>query len=321
MDQLATSEFYEIPIEIRALRTASVYVVRTESNTFLVDSGMRPSSVEVLEGLGVDLEAITGIIISHLHIDHIGGAMAISRKYGSRIVMGKRDAEFCRKIGENHDDYINFLESFYRSNGMHPAILDPLIKNHPMHWEYRTYLELEVDQMVEEGSRPLDDPEIEILMTPGHSPGSISPYIPGQEVFVGDHVLKRITPNISFYDERTDMLSTYIASLDRLRDFNFKKANPGHGEPFYNLNERIDQIKEHHRHRLEEILGILEKEYRNAFDVTLHMKWSRNRSFDSMNEFERNFAFGEAVSHLRKLEHDGLIEKRESDGVIQFRKR
>lgn len=313
------SEFYEVPIEIRALQTASVYIAKTESNTFLIDSGMRPSTESELRHLGVNLNGIDGLIITHLHIDHIGGAMAIRKKYGTQIIMGRKDAEFCYGIGENHETYINFLDSYYRANGMKPDILDPLIRDHPMHWEYFSYAELEVDQMIDEGSRPLNDHDMKVLMTPGHSPGSISPYISEEEIFVGDHVLKKITPNISFYDHSTDMLSMYLESLEKLKKYSFERVNPGHGRPFSGLNDRVDEIVRHHAARLDEVLGILRSGPRTAFETTLAMRWSRGRSFDTMNQFERNFAFGEAISHLRKLENDGRIEQQEKAGVVYFR--
>lgn len=317
---MAKSAFYEIPIEIRALKTASVYVAETDTGTFLIDSGMRPTTEEVLIKKGVRTDRIDGVIITHLHIDHIGGAMEIKKNHGTKIIMGRKDAELCYRIGEDHKAYLGFLEEYYRSNGMNGSMLETLIRDHPMHWEFMNYSDFEVDQMVDDGAMPLNDPEIRIMATPGHSPGSISPYFPGTEIFVGDHVLKNITPNISFYDTEGDMLSTYIQSLERLKNMGFARANPGHGEPFEGLNSRIDEIVDHHRLRLDEVSSIVEGEWKTAFETTKLMRWSRGRSFDSMNQFERNFAFGEAISHLRKLVRDGRAERREKDGIYHFRK-
>ena len=316
---MTESTFYEIPIEIRALKTASVYVVRTDSNTFLIDSGMRPSTEKELKEQGLDTGQIDGIILTHLHVDHIGGAMAIKKHHGSAILMGRKDAELCLRIGEDPTGYLGFLESYYRSNGVSKEVLDQLVIDHPMRMEYARYNELEVDQMVDDTTRPLNDPQMSLLMTPGHSPGSISPYLGNGEIFVGDLVLRTITPNISFYDESTDMLSIYLESLAKLKTLNFSKVNPGHGAPFSDLNTRIGEIEAHHRHRLDEVLSIIRHEPATAFQVTLQMRWSRGRTLESMNEFERNFAFGEAVSHIRKLTHDGLAEPYEKDGITYFR--
>ncbi len=314
------STFYEIPIEIRALKTASVYIAETDRNRFLIDTGMRPTTDEVLRKKGINTDRIDGIIITHLHIDHIGGAMAFRKNYGTKVIMGKKDAELCYRIGEDHRAYLGFLEDYYRSNGMNGTTLETLIREHPMHWEFMNYSEFEVDQFVEDGAMPMGDPEMRVLATPGHSPGSISPYFPGEEIFVGDHVLRNITPNISFYDRTSDMLSTYIRSLDRLKSMGFTKANPGHGKPFNELNSRIDEIKDHHRLRLEEVASIVSGDWTTAFETTRKMRWSKGRDFESMNQFEKNFAFGEAISHLRKLEHDGVVESAERDGINYFRK-
>lgn len=308
-----------MPIEIRALKTASVYIVDTSSHRFLIDSGMRPTTEEVLKSHGVDTSSIDGVLITHLHIDHIGGAMSFKKNHGSSILMGRRDAELCQRIGENHGEYLGFLESYYKENGMPSAVLEPLIRDHPMHWEFMNYSEFEVDEMLEDGSSPLGDQELRILGTPGHSPGSISPYFEKGEVFAGDHVLGKITPNISFYDYDSDMLSIYIESLKKMKEMPFTRINPGHGEPFSNLNSRIDQIIEHHRLRLDEVNGIIKNDWITAFDVTSRMKWSKGRSFESMNQFEKNFAFGEAIAHLRKLVSDNSAEKKEQNGLLYFR--
>ncbi len=317
---MTDSSFFEIPIEIRALRTATVYIITTDSSRFLVDTGMRSSSMDEISKLGVDLSKLDGIIITHLHIDHVGGASAIKKKYGTQIVMGKRDAEICHNIGENHHEYLEFLEQFYRENGVDQKVLTQLMRDHPMHMEYSRYSELEFDQMVERKDHPLGDKQIDLLVTPGHSPGSISPVTESGEIFAGDLVLKSITPNISFYDESTDMLSLYLESIGKLRKGNYRKVNPGHGVPFSDLKGRIDEIRNHHMQRLDEVLQILGGGEKTAFQVTLEMRWSRGRVFQNMNEFEKNFAFGEAVSHLRKLQADGKVETSGRNGVTYYRK-
>ncbi|MCL4328332.1 MAG: MBL fold metallo-hydrolase [Candidatus Thermoplasmatota archaeon] len=316
---MVASDIYEVPIEIRALGTASVYLVRTDQNKFLVDSGMRPSTCGELERMGADLRGLDAILITHMHLDHLGGAMEIKRKYGAEIIMGKEDALLTEMIGEDHLGFLNMLKSLCKSNGVPESVLGQLMRDHPMHREYTRYSEMEIDHKVDTPQSLLNDSSLKALITPGHSPGSISPYLDSGEIFVGDLVLKTITPNISFYDDAADTLSTYLQTLQMVKKYNFTRSNPGHGKPFDNLNNRISEIELHHGKRLEEVLGIVRENYRNAFEITLAMKWSRGRSFDSMNDLERNFAFGEAVSHIRKLANDGLVETSERNGIKYYR--
>ena len=55
------------------------YLVRAGATTLVFDTGLnlhgsdRPALVENAHTLGVDLQAVDGIVISHAHVDHVGG--------------------------------------------------------------------------------------------------------------------------------------------------------------------------------------------------------------------------------------------------------
>jgi 7,8-dihydropterin-6-yl-methyl-4-(beta-D-ribofuranosyl)aminobenzene 5'-phosphate synthase len=61
------------------------YLVRAGAGTLLFDTGLnlrgveRPALVENAAALGVDLEDLDGVVISHLHADHVGGPQMVRR--------------------------------------------------------------------------------------------------------------------------------------------------------------------------------------------------------------------------------------------------
>jgi hypothetical protein len=69
-------------------------------------------------------------------------------------------------------------------------------------------------------------------------------------------------------------------------------------------------LKRHHQKRLDEIVAILRKGRKNAFQVASQMTW--DIVYDSWDLFpvsQKWFATGEAISHLKYLEEKGVVRK------------
>ncbi len=307
---------HEVPIAIRALKTANIYEINNDRH-ILVDTGMSPGSLDFLLGKGVDFTHIEMVILTHLHVDHIGGAQAIRDRYGIPIAIGTNDALRIKKIQEDRDGFGKFLSAELSANGTPLDLLSRIVDRHSVLDNMSLYHDIELDRELKGGEKIGRD--IEIISNPGHSPGSISIHIPDRNyLFTGDHLLPGITPNISFYDEESDMLGLYIESLKETLKLHAEEIYPGHRDPFTNGNGRILEILNHHLERLNEIVSAT-GEWSSAFEVASRIKWSRGRTLDSMNLMEMNFAIGEAISHLRHLYSLGLVEKREKSGISTFK--
>ena len=70
------------------------------------------------------------------------------------------------------------------------------------------------DWLLEGGEKiPVRGGTLEVVWTPGHSPGHVCLYSPEQRYLIsGDHILESITPNIGWHPG-TDMLAQYLDSL------------------------------------------------------------------------------------------------------------
>jgi len=94
---------------------------------------------------------------------------------------------------------------------------------------------------------------------------------------------------------------------------------PGHRRVFGNCRERIEELKLHHRNRLEEILSILREGRKNAFRIASQMSW--DVLYDSWDLFpvsQKWFAIGEAIAHLKYLEEEGIVRKEMQGQEIFF---
>src|SRR5436309_1294004 len=59
----------------------------------LYDYASQEAIVDGLKKLGLDPAQVKYVIISHAHLDHVGGAKLMQDRFGSRIVMGVPDWE------------------------------------------------------------------------------------------------------------------------------------------------------------------------------------------------------------------------------------
>lgn len=73
------------------------YLIDTKDGLILIDTAMHETLYLMLENirrLGFKPEDIKKILISHAHIDHLGGARTLKELTGARVYLGKRDIPF-----------------------------------------------------------------------------------------------------------------------------------------------------------------------------------------------------------------------------------
>ncbi|EQB68392.1 MAG: hypothetical protein AMDU5_GPLC00012G0032 [Thermoplasmatales archaeon Gpl] len=307
---------FEIPIAIRALRTASIYILDDGKNKILIDTGMDDQIDTFLESRGVDIENINMVLLTHLHIDHVGGVNKLHNNYNLNGYIGKEDLRRIEAIQSSAKGFISWQIDYLRRNGVPDKFLENLTESHPVFRELKNYLDLKLEPL--EAIKNLPN-GIRTLHVPGHSPGSTCYFVNDSTALMsGDHILERITPNISYYDEEEDMLGEYLSSLIKTKNIKVKATFPGHGKPFGNQNERIDQLIKHHGDRMNEIMELVRDKWLTAYETAHKMRWSKGRTMESMNMMESNFAIGEVISHLRHMESTGTLDKKEIGGIYYY---
>jgi hydroxyacylglutathione hydrolase len=145
--------------------------------------------------------------------------------------------------------------------------------------------------------------DIEVLHMPGHTAGSICLKY-GRQLFTGDHVLPDISPNIGGGDMRQrGLLKRFLDSLRQTieMDSQIDIVLPGHGDPFNHLAERCQELIDHHRQRLEQIVTLLKQEGPlSAYGMARCL-------FGEMHDFHVVLGCAEAQSHLDFLLDEGSI--------------
>jgi glyoxylase-like metal-dependent hydrolase (beta-lactamase superfamily II) len=204
------------------------------------------------------------------------------------------------------DDFVNFA----RLNGFPEDELQAALHSHPG-FKYRSKVHLAFHILKENDTISIGDYQFKCVETPGHTWGHMCLYEPNKKIFIaGDHILNDITPTIQLWSDEPNPLKEYLASLDKVYEFDIELVLPGHRGVFGNCKERIQELKYHHQNRLDEIISILEKGSQNAFQVASQMSW--DIIYDSWDLFpvtQKWFAIGEAISHLKYLEERGVVQR------------
>ena len=100
--------------------------------------------------------------------------------------------------------------------------------------------------------------DLQVIWTPGHSPGHICLYQPERRVlFSGDHILEHISPNIGWQPDH-DALGEFLSSLDRIAALQVDLVLPSHGAPFRGHREWVAKTRAHHAERCDLLLGALD---------------------------------------------------------------
>ncbi|WP_234266432.1 MBL fold metallo-hydrolase [Hydrogenophaga sp. NFH-34] len=151
----------------------------------------------------------------------------------------------------------------------------------------------------------------------GHAPEHMALYSDAAGVLIsGDMVLPRISTNVSVYDSEpeSDPLTLFLDSLERYRPLPPDTlVLPSHGKPFTGLQERIQQLQDHHAERLTEVVAACRTRPMSAHDI-LPVLFTR-----ALDLHQTTFAMGESVAHLHRLWFAGQLRRRhDADGVYRF---
>jgi glyoxylase-like metal-dependent hydrolase (beta-lactamase superfamily II) len=323
--ELITPGVWSVPVPIprNPLRYVLCYVIEHASGFLLVDPGWDdPSSWQALtdglEACAVPLDAVTAVLITHVHPDHHGLSGAVREKSGAWIGMHEREGATL---------------AAWSTPARHPALSAYLRWCGAPREHNRRLTTSEVSRNSGTGRMARADRylahgdlvaapglRLRVIWTPGHSPGHLCFHDETRGLLLtGDHVLPRITPNISAYDLESEPLDEYLRSLATLDEIEPTEVLPAHEYRFSGLGSRLAVLRDHHAERLDEVLEVLRANStpQSAWQVATQVSWSRR--WDDLSAVQHQAALGEVVAHLRHLSSQRLAACAVVDGVGHWR--
>jgi len=210
-----------IPVTGRAIVNA--FLLQGD-NAVLVDTGVHGSGPRILAALarhGVGASHVSGIVVTHGHIDHFGSAATLREALDAPIIAHRADAD-AYAAGRSLSGSLRPTGPFGRVFARMP----------PAHGRTEPF----VPDVVVDAPMSLADYGVgaEILQTPGHTPGSISVLTDTGELLAADliagrylGVIRRRPANPPFHQDKV----VNLASLDAVLQRDLSVIHVGHGGP------------------------------------------------------------------------------------------
>ena len=308
-----------VPIPNNPLRYVLVYAFETDGGIYLVDAGWNTDDAfETLAAglatVGASVADVRGVMITHIHPDHYGLAGRVRETSGAWVGLHPADAALIPERYDEPEELLVRVAALLKTWGAPPDEIEGLTyASMPV----RQFVSLvKPDVLLEDGDKPeVPGWDIQAIWTPGHSPGHLSFWEPRNRLMLtGDHVLPRITPNISLHPQAgDDPLGSFLRSLEKLEPYDTGEVLPAHEHRFVGLPGRLAELREHHEERFGEVIEAVKAGRDTAWAVAGCMQWSR--SWDRIEGFMRRMAVAEAMAHIRALERRGVLRAIPGDTV------
>jgi glyoxylase-like metal-dependent hydrolase (beta-lactamase superfamily II) len=296
----------------------NTYAVEAGGGFLLLDCGTdwepgRDALRSGFEHLGLDEAGVHTLVVSHLHLDHVGMSARLVDELGCSFAMHESAVAHVARYNDT-PGYVERFLGFGRTHGVPALTLDAVsgdLGNRPAYMPPigppdHTFID---GERLDLG----DGRSLEVIHTPGHDAAHIClrDSLTGV-LFSGDHILPRISPVIMWDDDLGDPLGDYLGSLQRLLGMDIGLTYPAHGSLIGQGDERAKQILLHHDRRLLDMTEMILDRDSTAWEVML-------RSFrPNLTPLETRLAFLETISHLEHLRLTGRLHVEVREGVRVF---
>ncbi|MEM8994173.1 MAG: MBL fold metallo-hydrolase [Acidobacteriota bacterium] len=317
---------YRLPLEVFPGFFGNAYLIAGGARPVLVDtgSGQGASNRDLEEAFGqvrdrfgdsIRFRDLGAIVITHGHIDHFGGLRHVRGRSDAPVLIHRLDHRIVSGYRKRLAVTSRHVEAFFESAGVsaekRPLYMATYLRTKALFTSER------VDEVFDSGT--IVDGELEVIPVPGHCPGQVCVRV-DDVLLTADHVLADITPHLSPESiTRSTGMSHYLDSLDTVEGVGgIALGLGGHHGPIADVRARLDEIRVHHRGRLDEVLDHC-REPRSIVELS-------RRLFGRVESYHVLLAVLEAGAHVEYLYDRGelVAENAESLGpdepVVLYRR-
>jgi glyoxylase-like metal-dependent hydrolase (beta-lactamase superfamily II) len=302
-----------LPLPHDALRAVNAYAIVSGDDVALIDGGWAlTESEELLERalgqLGHDLGAVTGFYVTHVHRDHYTQAVAVRRRWGTRVALGVGEQPNLRRLQGPYLSSQAQLELLVSAGASDLAArIEANRSRQPVadgNWADPD------DWLADQQDIELPGRTLTVIHTPGHTRGHVifADRAAGL-AYTGDHVLPHITPSIGFEPAPARQpLHDFLASLALVKSLPDARMLPAHGPAGTSVHHRIGELLVHHGDRLDACARAVGGGARTAREVAVRLPWTRRgRRLPDLDSHNQLLAVLETMAHLDVLVTRGRL--------------
>jgi glyoxylase-like metal-dependent hydrolase (beta-lactamase superfamily II) len=207
------------------LGTSNSYLTKTSKGYILIDAGNASKAglfQKKLKELMIDPKEILLIIITHVHYDHVGSLAEIQKITGAEVLVHSKERDLLQNAITTLPKGTMFFSRVL--SAVFQGVARKRIKFAAVSPHLIIDNEFDLERYGVQGK---------VMMTPGHTAGSISVILESGEAFVGDTCFNVFSfPRSSVFPPYADNLQLLYESWKILLDSKAKLFLPGHGKPF-----------------------------------------------------------------------------------------
>ncbi len=301
-----------LPLPWPGVPHCNAWAIAAGSGIVLVDTGMHePGSLGQLERamdqVGLRLEQVRLVAVTHAHSDHWGQAAPICDRAGCELWMHPNHEHATRAL-DDPDAAIERRLEIGRQSGVPEAALERYAERVRGGMPSGIARAVEPDKALTGGVQiDTDVGTWTAYETPGHAPSHVCLFQPERRLLIsGDHVLGRIS---LYYDYgwTPDPVGEFLDSLDVVDGLDARLGLSGHGRPFVDVHGHIEGSRRLVQERLAAVLAALAGEPRTALEIAPSVRE------EGLSEQNATWLLSETLCYLRHLERSGQA-RREADG-------
>ena len=317
-----------LPLPWPGVPHGNAWAIADGDGIVLVDTGVHEAgSLDELERamdqVGLRLEQVHRLVITHAHNDHWGQAKPIVARAGCEMWVHPASRRALERMADRESELRTRLE-IGRQSGVPEEVL-------------RTYADAERGReplfagAVGETHDLLDGMRVgsdlgdwEVHETPGHAASHVCLYQPEHRLLIsGDHLLGRIVlwfdPPFGARDraDAPDPVADYLRSLDVVAGLQARLALSGHGKPFLDVPGHIAGSRRAVATQLQLALGALAAGSRTAIEVAAELDDSSTAGAAASSHPALRLPL--TLRMLEHLERLGVVSRERADERERWR--
>jgi glyoxylase-like metal-dependent hydrolase (beta-lactamase superfamily II) len=264
---------------------------------------------------------VSRVIVSHGHVDHYGGAMALLGKAGRPVPVHAHPRDI-PKMAEGYPrwkDQLPAYGAFFARMGVPVEVMGEAARQVSEGFtKARRIARVEPIDLAQ--PLRLRHVTLEPMHMPGHTPGLVCLYDREHRLFLSDdHLLEHVSPNPLIElgpggSEGWRPLVAYLESVARLRALDVDLVLPGHATPFGDHRAVIDRLLAFYGKRQARIRDELAGGPLTGWEVS-------TRLFPRAPAAAMFLTMSESLANLEVLEERGEVAREPDGDVERFRLR
>ncbi|MFC7063177.1 MBL fold metallo-hydrolase [Halobacillus seohaensis] len=318
MIEPTTFKFYPISVPTDSeLKTVNFYLLSIDNQLLLFDAGWTGDTYwevfqQTLKNNNFSLSDLSGIILSHHHIDHCGLVNQIIDHYNIPVYAHEKAIPRLKREDQFLHHRINFFDELYRKfdcGEKGKQQVDYLTKSLEKNRDLAIKAEIfPIEQA------PLDS--LRVLHFPGHAPDQIGLWDQESMILFGaDVLIQHISSNALVEpDEKGGRLPTLhqsVESLKSIASLPVQLIYSGHGaviqDPQVLIKKRLERINQ----KGDKIISLIQKGVSTGREIA-------QSYYGSTYDKQFSLVMSEIIGQLDYLEMYGRVTKTIKDGVYHY---